>query len=189
MMQDLIEEVNNCKLCKLCDNVKNRVIGEGNLNAKLVLVGEAPGRREDEAGRPFVGSSGKLLDNILERAGLKREEIYISNVVKCRPPDNRKPTKKEVMACSVHLEKQLEIIKPKIIAPMGNSAVEHVFNLFKLEKMLISGAHGKNFSIDTEWGKVIIVPLYHPAAAIYNRKLYSNLLVDLVELKKILRLL
>jgi DNA polymerase len=183
-MKDSIEKVNRCNLCLLCENVKNRVYGEGNPDSGLILIGEAPGRKEDEAGRPFVGSAGRLLDKILEESGFKREDIYITNIVKCRPPGNRRPKRKEVESCSVHLKEQFSIIQPKIVAPMGNSALDYIFKLYKIKKEPIGEVHGKALSANTYWGNLKIIPLFHPAAAIYNRKLYESLVKDLLIVKK-----
>jgi DNA polymerase len=161
-------------------------MGEGNLDSHLVFLGEAPGRREDETGRPFVGSAGKLLDQLLAGVNLSRCGVFITNVVRCRPPRNRKPRKEEITACSTHIEGLLEIIKPEIIAPMGNSALEHVFERFGIEKSQIGSAHGKAYKVETSWGKVIVYPLYHPAAAIYNRRLLGDLKKDMAALAKFL---
>lgn len=167
--------------------MKNRVLGEGDLDSRVVFVGEAPGRREDESGRPFVGSAGKLLDKILAKAGLSRGGVFISNVMMCRPPGNRRPRREEVEACSVHLERLLAIIGPRVVAPMGNSAVDFVFERFGVGKGVIGDVHGKAVSMKAPWGDVLIFPLYHPAAAIYNRELLGELEADMVELAGLLR--
>jgi len=182
-MTILSEEINQCFACGLCSGAKNRVVGKGPLNANLVLVGEAPGRRENESGYPFVGSAGKLLDSILLKAELTRDQIYITNILKCRPPMNRKPRRDEVKACCSHLEKQLEIIKPKIIAPMGNSATKFFFEKYNIKAEAISEAHGKTKKVEATWGGITLFPLYHPAAAIYNRRLLTELEKDLISLK------
>ena len=161
-------------------------MGEGDLDSQVVFVGEAPGRREDETGRPFVGSAGKLLDRLLSGANLSRDRVFITNVVRCRPPGNRRPRREEVEACSGHLEKLLEIIGPGIIAPMGNSAIGHVFERFGVEGSVIGETHGKPIRVEAPWGEVVVFPLYHPAAAIYNRKLLTELERDMLELSRLL---
>ena len=185
LMEVLKGEIVKCDRCGLCSGASKKVIGEGNLNAGVVLVGEAPGRKEDELGRPFVGSAGKLLDRLLEGTGLPRESVYITNVVKCRPPKNRRPKKAETEACSGHLEKQLEIIKPRVVAPMGNSAIGYFFDEFGLEPSNIGDSHGKPMRVKCTWGNIILFPLYHPAAAIYNRRLLRELEGDIAALKRV----
>ncbi|MCX6643272.1 MAG: uracil-DNA glycosylase [Candidatus Bathyarchaeota archaeon] len=175
-------EVETCRKCGLCTRAKNKVLGEGNLDALIFLVGEAPGRDEDEQGRPFVGSAGKLLNKLLSQAKLLRNDVYIGNVVKRRPQGNRRPIREELEACAPYIEEQLEIIQPKIVAPMGNSALGSVFMRYGLPEAVIGEVHGKSFDISTSWGKAKVFPLYHPAAAIYNRKLLNNLEEDMKRL-------
>ncbi len=182
----IADEARRCGSCPLCRGAKNRVSGEGDPDSEVVFVGEAPGRREDESGRPFVGSAGKLLDGLLSDAGLARGRVYITNIVECRPPGNRRPTKVEVEACSRHLDGILKVIKPKIIAPMGNSAVSHLFQKFDVYPEVIGYAHGKSYKIQVEWGEVVLFPLFHPAAAIYRRKLLPELRADMVALGALL---
>jgi len=177
-LERLTAEVQACTLCPLHEGRMNPVVGDGDLDSPLVLVGEAPGRREDEQGKPFVGSAGKLLDNMLEEAGMKRSTLFITNIVKCRPPKNRRPLSKEVEACSGHLENLLRIISPRVIAPMGNSSTRYFLRLFNLEKGKIGDVHGRVFHVEANWGEVILFPLYHPAAVLYNRKLEQELRDD-----------
>jgi DNA polymerase len=178
-MNKIAEEIEECKRCNLEETCTNKVVGSGNLDSKLVLVGEAPGRKEDELGIPFVGQAGKKLDDLLKQAGLQRDKVFITNILKCRPPDNRRPRKNEIAACKSHLNKQLNILEPKVVAPMGNSATEFIFNRYKLEKGPIGDLHGQVYPVTDEWGKILLVPLYHPAAAIYNRSLIIELEEDL----------
>jgi len=182
----LVADVASCRACGLCEGVKNRVNGEGDLDSRVVFVGEAPGRREDESGRPFVGSAGKLLNKLLVGAGLSRESVFISNVVRCRPPGNRKPKTSEVEACSGHLDRLLGIIEPRVVAPMGNSAVEHIFEKYGLGDSVIGDVHGKLLRVKARWGEIVVYPLYHPAAAIYNRKLLGELEGDMKRLAALL---
>jgi DNA polymerase len=182
----LVADVANCRACGLCEGAKNRVNGEGDLDSHVVFVGEAPGRREDESGRPFVGSAGKLLNRLLAGAGLSREGVFISNVVRCRPPENRKPKGSEVEACSGHLDRLLGIIEPRVVAPMGNSAVEYIFAKYGLGEAVIGDVHGKPQRVKAQWREIVIYPLYHPAAAIYNRKLLGELEEDMKNLAALL---
>ena len=184
-MNQITSEARSCLNCALGDHRKNVVIGSGSLDASIVLVGEAPGRKEDESGLPFVGSAGKLLDGLLESSGLSREDIFIGNILKCRPPGNRRPKKAEVGTCEGYLTRQLEIIKPKVIAPMGNSALAYFQSKYGLGDEVIGDAHGKVFEVETSWGKVQLVPLYHPAAAIYRRQLLGDLEKDMKRVAKL----
>jgi DNA polymerase len=184
--EELTREVKSCEKCGLCSGAKNKVMGEGDLDSRVVFVGEAPGRKEDETGRPFVGPAGKLLDRLLAGANLSRDKIFITNVVRCRPPGNRRPMTDEVEICSGHLERLLEIIEPNIIAPMGNSAIGYVFERFGVEKSVIGGVHGNAVRVKAIWGDAAVFPLYHPAAAIYNRRLLTELEKDMVELSRLL---
>lgn len=181
-MNQITAEARSCLECALGEQRKNVVVGSGSLDADIVLIGEAPGRKEDESGLPFVGSAGKLLDSLLESVGLKREEIFIGNILKCRPPGNRRPKKAEVEACEGYLVRQLEIIKPKVIAPMGNSALSYFQSRYDIGDDVIGDAHGRVYEVGASWGKVKVIPLYHPAAAIYRRQLLGDLEKDMKKL-------
>ena len=184
-MNQIMAQVRSCAHCGLSEIRTKVVLGEGNLDAKIVLVGEAPGRKEDESGLPFVGSAGKLLDNLLAVAGLVRDDIFIGNIIKCRPPKNRRPKKSEVSHCEGYMMEQLGIIKPEVIAPMGNSSLSYFQERFGLEKQVIGDVHGEVFEIDAPWGKIKLFPLYHPAAAIYRRHLLGELEEDMKKLGEI----
>lgn len=147
------------------------VIGQGSHDAKIVFIGEAPGKNEAMTGRPFCGASGKILDELLTHIKINREDVYITNVVKDRPENNRDPKPEEIELYAPFLDKQLEIIQPKIIATLGRFSMEYIMNKFGLEKeiKIISQIHGQKFVANTVWGEVAIVPLYHPAVAVYNR--------------------
>jgi DNA polymerase len=149
------------------------------------LIGEAPGRKEDESGLPFVGTAGKVLDGLLESVGLRRKDIFIGNILKCKPPGNRRPKKVEIESCEGYLIRQLEIIKPRVIAPMGNCALSYFQSYYGFGKEIIGDAHGIVYEVETSWGKVKLIPLYHPAAAIYRRNLIGVLEKDI---KKMVRL-
>jgi uracil-DNA glycosylase family 4 len=179
-------EIAECRRCRLCEGRSNPVPGEGDLDSPVVFVGEAPGRREDEMGRPFVGSAGRLLDRLLGEAGLQRRDVYITNIVKCRPPGNRRPRADEVKACASHLEGQLEIIAPRILAPMGNSSSSFLMRKYGVERASIGKAHGRRFQAEASWGRVVVFPLFHPAAVLYNRNLEDALRGDFSDLRELL---
>jgi uracil-DNA glycosylase family 4 len=184
-MRALKKRAEACTRCNLSSSGSSVVVGSGSLDAAIVLVGEAPGRKEDESGLPFVGSAGKLLDRLLEASGLRREEVFIMNIVKCRPPRNRRPKKDEVEACRSYLEEQLDILRPRVIAPMGNSSLSYFLGRYGLESAVIGDVHGVPLSVQEKWGAVTLMPLYHPAAAIYNRKLLQDLEEDMKKLPRL----
>jgi len=159
LANQIAKAVVSCKKCRLCKSRKKAVPGEGNLDSRIIFVGEAPGQNEDDQGRPFVGRAGSLLSEMLERIKLKREQVWIGNVVKCRPPENRAPMVDELRNCSPYLESQIRLINPKIIVTLGRFALEHFIKDAK-----ISNKHG----IPLVWKDRIIYPLYHPAAALRN---------------------
>lgn len=161
------------------------VIGQGSHDAQIMMVGEAPGRNEAKTGRPFCGAAGKILDSLLASIELPREDVYITNIVKDRPPNNRDPHPDEIELYAPFLDQQIQIIQPKIIATLGRFSMNYVMDKFDLKDQLepISKAHGKHFEADTEYGKISIIPLYHPAAAIYNRELIQILEQDFQTIK------
>jgi len=169
----------NCVLRSGCNRV---VPGEGNPEAEIILIGEAPGKKEDETGRPFVGAAGKFLDEMLATIKLRREDIYIANVVKCRPPENRDPSQEEIETCWPWLEQQIEIIDPKIIVTLGRHSLGRFF-----PDMKISETHGKAFRKELpNIGKRVFYALYHPAAALYNGSMRETLIKDFGKIPKIL---
>jgi len=176
--------INKCKKCKLHLNRNNPVVGEGNSNASIIFIGEAPGKNEDNFGRPFIGRAGKILDEMLDYIGLKRNDVYMSNIIKCRPPKNRNPLKIEIEKCSEYLDKQLEIIRPKVIVPLGRYAISYIFNKFNLSSEKVSSIHGKIFSINSSFGKIKIIPIYHPAVVIYNKNIRYILLNDFKKIEE-----
>lgn len=161
------------------------VIGEGNHYAKVMFVGEAPGRQEAKTGRPFVGAAGKVLDRLLEGAGMKREEVYITNIVKDRPPMNRDPLPDEIAAYGPFLDRQIDIIQPAVIATLGRFAMGYILEKFGLNEQIepMSRAHGKVYDATASYGPVKIVVLYHPAVAVYNSNTLPGLQEDFVVLK------
>lgn len=154
------------------------VPGEGPDNARVMLVGEGPGENEDREGRPFVGAAGKLLTELLESIGMKRSEVFVTNIVKCRPPQNRPPRQGEIEACNPYLETQIRLIDPKIVCPLGSPALRTVLG----SEYSVSQVHGKPFRKD---GRVIL-PLYHPAAALYDASLREPMFRDINVLKELL---
>jgi len=183
-IKKLMVSVENCRKCDLWKTRKKPVFGEGSMDTDILFVGEAPGYNEDLQGRPFVGKAGKILDELLESIVLQRSDIYIANILKCRPPNNRSPLKTEIDACTEHLDKQIDLIQPKIMVPMGNFACSYIFEKFGLKYDKISNVHGKLFQINTIFGNVKIIPMYHPAVATYNPDTKNTLLADFKSIKK-----
>lgn len=161
------------------------VIGEGNPQASILFIGEAPGKREAESGRPFVGASGKVLDQMLEHIGLARQDVYITNVVKDRPPENRDPTQSEIDLYTPFLTRQIDLIQPKVIATLGRFAMDYIFELLDMVEQgkKISDMHGQTLTAQASYGRVAVVPLYHPAVALYNANQRSTLMSDFEALK------
>jgi len=168
------------------ENKSFPVIGEGSHTAEIMFIGEAPGRNEAKTGRPFCGSAGKILDDLLLSVGIKREEVYITNIVKDRPPENRDPLPEEIKIYGQFLDRQIDLIQPKIIATLGRYSMDYVMRLFDLDLQIepISRAHGKSYEAKASYGQIKIVPLYHPAAAIYNQALKGTLMTDFQVLKR-----
>ncbi len=184
-LKKIKDEVIRCRKCPLFkERIKNKyypVIGEGNHYTKIVFIGEAPGMQEAKTGRPFCGQAGKILDELLESAGIKREEVYICNILKCRPPGNRNPQTAEIEACTPYLEKQIEIIKPEVLCTLGNYSTGFIMKKYGLEAQIqgISRIHGKVFNADN----LKIIPLYHPAVVAYNANMKETLKQDFKVLK------
>lgn len=187
-IEKIKNEILSCQKCELFKTRKNPVVGEGSLEPKVMFIGEAPGFNEDIEGRPFCGKAGEVLDELLGFIKLKREEVYITNIVKCRPPENRDPKEEEIKKCSVYLDRQIEIIKPKIIATLGRYSMAYIFKKFSLEEKIqsISKIHGKIFNAGDLFLKVTIIPLYHPAVATYNQNMIEVLKKDFLVLKSVI---
>lgn len=164
------------------------VIGEGSHTASIMFIGEAPGKNEAKTGRPFVGRAGKILDELLFGAGIPREEVYITNIVKDRPPENRDPTEEEIKSYGPYLDKQLEIIMPKVIAPLGRFSMKYILDKFNCieNELPISVLHGRVIDTDAPYGAIKIVPLYHPAVAIYTQSKKPELVADFAVLKSLI---
>ena len=177
-LPDLQAQIKEWKGCDLCKTATQAVLGEGNPHAEIMFIGEAPGQKEDEQGRPFVGPAGQFLDELLGTIGLKRPDVYISNVVKFRPPGNRDPTPEEKEQCMPWLKREIALIKPKVIVPLGRHALGHFF-----AKLSITEAHGKPQKLTDA---VTVFPIYHPAAALHNGGLRQALYDDFAALGKFL---
>ncbi len=173
------------------ERVENKyfpVIGEGSHDAQIVFVGEAPGKNEAMTGRPFCGASGRVLDQLLAHVGIRREDVYITNIVKDRPTNNRDPHPDEIALYAPFLMRQIDIIQPKVIATLGRFSMDFIMRNFGLEKEVasISTIHGKIFKGKAGFGDVIVVPLYHPAVAVYNRTQLDELMKDVERILEIL---
>ena len=168
----------------LAQEAKNLVMGDGNIDAEIVLIGEAPGKNEDETGLPFVGAAGKFLDEMLSQANIKRSDVFITNIVKYRPPNNRDPLPEEKKAFWPYLVRQLDAIKPQIIVTLGRHSMEYF-----IPDQKISLIHGQPKRITFGDTKLVIVPLYHPAAALYNGGMRATLIEDFIKLPKIIDIL
>jgi DNA polymerase len=176
-LQRVAAEVRVCQLCSLAAGRTQAVPGEGPAHAELMLIGEGPGQNEDKQGRPFVGASGQFLTTLIAAAGYKREEVFIANVVKCRPPQNRDPLPEEIGACAQYLDRQIALINPKVIVTLGRFSMARYFPGAK-----ISAIHGQAKVID---GRTV-VPMFHPAAALHQATLRPTLEADFARLKQII---
>jgi uracil-DNA glycosylase len=156
----------------------------GNVDARILFIGEAPGKNEAKLGRPFVGMAGRVLDQLLASIGLERSDVYITNLVNDRPPENRDPTPKEIALYTPFQKRQIEIIQPRVIVTLGRHSLQFVSSLLGVEPQPIGKVHGKPLSGRLSYGDVVLVPLYHPAAAFYNRKLQQEMEKDMKILKE-----
>ena len=173
----LYEQIRVCPDCELSATRTHAVPGEGRPDAEIVFIGEAPGYHEDQQGRPFVGPAGQFLDQLLASVGMKREEVHICNIIKCRPPNNRDPLPKEIQACHKWLEQQLELIGPKLVVTLGRYSLAKYF-----PSEPISRIHGQEQRV----GDVVVVPMYHPAAALHQASLRRTIETDFKKLPAIL---
>jgi uracil-DNA glycosylase len=171
-----------CTRCRLAQGRTQVVFGAGNPHADLMFVGEAPGFHEDKQGIPFVGQAGKLLDRLLAGVDLRREDVYIANVLKCRPPGNRDPQPDEIEACEPHLFRQIELIEPKVIATLGNFATK----LLSGRPLGITRVHGQEQALTIAGRSVALYPLYHPAAALYTPAMLKVLEADFARLPELM---
>jgi DNA polymerase len=185
-MGELSKKIHKCQQCSLGRLRNNVVVGEGSFDAKIMFIGEAPGFYEDQKGRPFVGRAGSILNELLMHINLKREDVFIANILKCRPPNNRNPKKEEVDQCTAFLNTQIELINPIIIIPLGNFSYRYIFEKYDLPIGKISVDHGKLFKKQTLNGIIYLIPMYHPAIATYNPNNKEILLKDFEKIYSIL---
>jgi DNA polymerase len=183
VLDGIASEIIDCRKCSLWKTRKNAVAGDGNPEAKVMFVGEAPGYWEDIKGKPFVGAAGKLLDLLLAEIGFKRENVFIANVLKCRPPRNREPQPSEIHKCTPYLDRQIITIKPRIIVTLGNHSTSYIFAKASLPFEGISQNHGKFYQVDFLGFSTIVFPTFHPAAALYNAGFKTLLINDFKILK------
>ena len=181
------EEIRNCRKCPLYQSRTNPVPGEGSLTPKIFFIGEAPGAQEDKTGRPFVGAAGKLLTSLIEEIGLSREDVYITNVVKCRPPGNRDPSIEEIEACKPYLIRQLKLMKPSLIVTLGRHAAKVISEFMNKKFRSMTREHGKVYKVNILGFETIVVHTYHPAAALYNPGLLNNLKDDFKIIEDVLK--
>ena len=190
LMRKIKEEVINLKESPLYqERIRNKVfpvIGEGSHQAKIMFIGEAPGKNEAATGRPFCGAAGKILDQLLASAEIKREDVYVTNIVKDRPPFNRDPLPEEIVTYGPFLDRQIEIIRPKVIATLGRFSMAYIMQKLGLSEQLapISRLHGKIFETKASYGQIKIIPLYHPAVAVYHGGNIDELKKDFQILKE-----
>ena len=177
VLAQIAAEVSTCQACALYHSRKNAVPGEGPANAEIMFIGEGPGFYENEQGRPFVGAAGKFLDELLAQAGLKRPEVWIGNVVKCRPPGNRDPMPEEIEACGEYLERQIAAINPRVIVTLGRYSMGKFMPGAK-----ISAVHGQMRRI----GDRFVIAMFHPAAALHQASLKPAIMKDFAQLPKLL---
>lgn len=182
-MDAVSAEVRVCRKCRLWRTAKNPVPGEGSVHAALMFIGEAPGNQEDATGRPFIGRAGRLLTTLLAGVDLTREEVFIGNIIKHRPPENRVPRSDEIKACTPYLDRQIQIIKPRIIVPLGQHPARYILSKTNAEFGNISGIRGKTFRAQLSGLSVTVIPTFHPAAALYNPKYRACIEEDFQKIK------
>jgi uracil-DNA glycosylase family 4 len=179
---ELFNTVSACSACRLAETRTKVVFGAGNADAELMFVGEAPGFHEDQQGLPFVGAAGKLLEKLLGEIGLSRDDVFIGNVLKCRPPGNRDPLADEIEACQGHLFRQIELIEPRVVATLGNFATK----LLSGSPVGITRVHGQELDVRLGQSRVLLYPIYHPAAALYTQAMLEVLEQDFRRLPELL---
>ena len=176
-LESLNEQIRRCSSCRLCRGRKRGVPGEGPEDADIMFVGEAPGFHEDRQGRPFVGPAGKFLEKLLASINLSRDDVYICNVIKCRPPNNREPQPDELAACRPYLDRQIQLIKPKLIVTLGRFSMQLAFSGVR-----ISRVHG----IPKRVGEFVYFPMFHPAAALHQPRYRASIEADMLKIPQIL---
>lgn len=177
-LSDLYAEIAVCQKCGLAKGRTHTVPGEGPENATLMFIGEAPGFHEDRQGRPFVGAAGEFLEELLSSIGLRREEAYICNVIKCRPPNNREPLFTEIEACRPYLDRQIELVNPRVIITLGRFSMARFFPQSNISKI-----HGQPKKV----GNRVIIPVYHPAAALHQPRYKADIERDFLKIPQIIQ--
>lgn len=175
-LEDVAARVRNCTRCELHRSRTQGVPGNGNPNAEIMFIGEAPGWHEDRQGLPFVGAAGQFLNEMLDKIGLTRDEVFVTNIVKSRPPGNRDPLPDEIAACSIYLDEQLEIIKPRVVVTLGRFSMSRWFPGERISRI-----HGQ----PRTFGSYVVVPMYHPAAALHQASLRATVEADMMKLPRI----
>lgn len=185
-MASLAAQISSCRRCILCDSRTRTVPGEGPVPCRIMCIGEGPGKREDESGRPFVGRAGTILSGLLHDTGLSREEVFITSVVKCRPPGNRSPKSDEIVACMPFLDQQIVILSPLILVPMGKIAAFAIFGRYGLPFPSFSEVRGKVFRVCNPKNnqEMLVIPVYHPAVITHNPPALAALEEDFRRLKE-----
>ncbi|NYT07787.1 MAG: uracil-DNA glycosylase [Methanomicrobiales archaeon] len=186
MARILEDEILTCTRCRLSSGRTNAVPGEGPVPSRILLIGEAPGEKEDSTGRPFAGRAGRVLDGLLSSIGLSRTDVFITSVLKCRPPENRDPKPDEIALCKPYLDRQIALLRPSVIVPMGRFSASVIMSQFGIPVGKISEIHGTAFPADAPHGRIIIFPVYHPAVITHNPPLRKDLEGDFWRLKEIL---
>jgi len=186
-LEQIKKEVSDCRKCSLGETRINPVTGEGDAASSIMFIGEAPGASEDASGRPFCGKAGQVLEELLSKAGIQRKDVYIANILKCRPPNNRNPHEQEIKTCCQYLDQQIKVINPKIICCLGNFATAYVLSKYGFKDRVqgIGKIHGKIFFYRSPSITVKIVPMYHPATVTYNLNMKKVLQKDFDMLKNI----
>jgi len=184
LLDIIVSEVTVCTKCSLWETRKNAVPGEGNSKARIMFIGEAPGRSEDIMGRPFVGDAGKFLETLLAEMSLSRTDVFICNILKCRPPGNRPPKPIEIQTCTPYLDRQINAINPRFIVTLGNFSTAYIFQKTGLPFTSITNAHGKFHKATVLNKKITIFPTFHPAAALYSPKYKQEIINDFKLLKR-----
>ncbi len=185
-LKSIKEEVIACQKCSLYKSRVLPVIGEGNHQAEIMFIGEAPGEQESKKGRPFCGRAGQVLDELLDSIGIKRSDVYITNLLKDRPPNNRDPLPEEINVCAPFLERQIKAISPKVLCLLGRHSMRFIMEKFGLKDKIapISQIHGQIFSVSSLFQDIKIIPFYHPAVAVYNPLMLKTLKEDFKILKQ-----
>ena len=186
LMTELNNEIRNCQHCRLWQNATNPVPGEGTFEARLMLIGEAPGYWEDMKGRPFIGAAGRVLTELLSQINLSRNQVFIGNIVKHRPPNNRAPRVDEVLACAPYLDKQIKIINPYIIVTLGRHATKYLLSKENIQVDRISQLRGRIFTIKLGKQHYCVMPTYHPAALLYNASYKPEIQQDFLKIRQLL---